>query len=53
MAWEWEGEERFDVVLTGYRDLVAASSAVVSLEEAGWFPEVIPLRELPPAAAAP
>jgi general secretion pathway protein D len=57
VAWEFEGEPRFDVYLAGFATLPEAAAAVEPLVAAGWLPEVValPPRELArePAPAKP
>lgn len=40
-GWTWEDRTRFDVVVTGYRDLAGAGQAATRLRETGYHPQVI------------
>jgi general secretion pathway protein D len=50
VAWEFEGEPRWDVYVGGFETLLEASAAAEPLVAAGWMPEVV---ALPPHTAVP
>jgi general secretion pathway protein D len=50
VAWDWDGEPRFDVYVGGFETLRDASDAAVPLVAEGWKPEVV---ALPPHTAVP
>jgi hypothetical protein len=41
MVWVWEGEERFDLYVTGFADLPQAAASSLRLRELGWDPELV------------
>jgi general secretion pathway protein D len=51
--WEQSGEERFDVYLSGYGDLVLAGADALQLRERGWEPEVVVLPGATAVATQP
>jgi general secretion pathway protein D len=40
VAWELDGEPRYDVYLTGFASLAEAAAAAVPVQAAGWTPEL-------------
>jgi len=50
VAWEWDGDPRWDVYVGGFGTLREASDAAVPLVAEGWKPEVV---ALPPEGAVP
>ena len=41
VSWRFDGDPRFDVYLTGFRQLAEAMSASFGLREEGWDPEIV------------
>jgi hypothetical protein len=41
LRWEAEGEERFDVLLTGFRSIADAGAASKPLAAEGWLPQIV------------
>ena len=50
VAWGSEGRERFEVYLTGFRDLSEVANAALRLRDQGWSPSVVVVPGRPPAA---
>jgi general secretion pathway protein D len=50
VAWDWDGDPRFDVYVGGFATLREAGDAAVPLVAEGWKPEVV---ALPPESAVP
>ena len=50
VAWEWDGEPRFDVYVGGFATLPQAGAAAAPLVAEGWKPEVV---ALPPQLSVP
>jgi general secretion pathway protein D len=50
VAWEWDGEPRYDVYVGGYATLSQAGAAAEPLVAEGWKPEVV---ALPPQLSVP
>lgn len=46
-GWQWEGRNRFDVMVTGYRTLAQAGRAVLRLGSTGYRPRVIAIPSPP------
>jgi len=46
--WEWAGDVRYDVYVTGFSSLARASAAANRLSRSGWRPEVVALPSLEP-----
>ena len=53
VAWEWDGEPRFDVYVGGFATLSEAGAAAAPLVAEGWKPEVVALPPQPPPPASP
>ena len=51
VPWEWQGEKRFDVVLSPYATLSDAAVAVNALSSGGYIPKIISKPEVPANAA--
>ena len=41
MRWQVEGDERFDVLLTGFRSIVDAATAARPLAAEGWTVQIV------------
>ncbi len=50
VAWEWDGEPRYDVYVGGFATLPQAGAAAEPLVAEGWKPEVV---ALPPQLSVP
>jgi hypothetical protein len=50
VAWDWDGEPRFDVYVGGFETLREAGAEAEPLIAEGWKPEVV---ALPPHTAVP
>ncbi|MCZ6465298.1 MAG: hypothetical protein O7A09_13265, partial [Proteobacteria bacterium] len=48
VAWDYDGESRYDVYLTGFSGLPSAASLAMQLRDEGWTPElvVVPSEDL-------
>ena len=49
VAWQWDGQQRFDVYLDGFPTIRSAAAAADPLLAEGWKPELV---ALPPQAPA-
>jgi hypothetical protein len=49
VAWDWDGEPRFDVYVGGFATIREAGAAAEPLVAEGWKPEVV---ALPPETSA-
>jgi general secretion pathway protein D len=47
VPWEWDGAERFDVLLTGFRDVRAAAAALSKLAKRGLSAELVAIPSPP------